>query len=373
MATPRIFVSSTCYDLQEVRFQLRHFISEFGFEPVMSEFGDIFFDLKSHVQDACKNEIEKTDLFVLIIGNSYGSIYHGHHNHAEPDSVTLQEFRKCLEVGIPKYIFINKFLKHDFDNYRRSKAKAYASNYDASKKDISESEFTEDYNKSYPFPQESYRHIFKFLDLVESLNTNNAYYTFESFDEIKISLKKQWAALFYDALRNTRNISQLSLTNIEGKLEKIENYIELIAKETESKSTKEKNKKTLSSEINKDHTQNIQEELSRILDYFFSNGKSNRIRAIHTHITNTEALEIFSNIEELLKKYKLSKVIPIQEILSPLQEFYWYTTQSEVPYSVLQSLITLRNNLSDDDRQALYSEFSRRMNLHPLADDEIPF
>ncbi|WP_082936819.1 DUF4062 domain-containing protein [Pseudomonas citronellolis] len=373
MATPRIFVSSTCYDLQEVRFQLRHFISEFGFEPVMSEFGDIFFDLKAHIQDACKSEIEKTDLFILIIGNSYGSIYHGHHNQPEPDSVTLQEFRKCLEVGIPKYIFINKFLKHDFDNYRRSKAKAYASNYETSKKDISEIEFTEDYNKTYPFPQDSYRHIFKFLSLVEDLNTNNAYYTFESFDEIKNSLKKQWAALFYDALKSTRNINQLSLTNIEGKLDKIESYIELIAKDTENKPSREKNKKTLSAEINKDHIQNIQEELSRLLDYFFMSGKSNRIRAIHQPITNNDAIAIFSNIEELLKKYKLSKVIPIQDILSPLPDFYWFTPHAEISYNALQSLLSLRNSLPEDDRQALYTEFSRRMNLHPLADDEIPF
>ncbi|SHN08512.1 DUF4062 domain-containing protein [Phytopseudomonas punonensis] len=373
MATPRIFVSSTCYDLQEVRFQLRHFISEFGFEPVMSEFGDIFFDLKAHVQDACKNEIEKTDLFVLIIGNSYGSIYYGHHSHSEPDSVTLQEFRKCLEVGVPKYIFINKFLKHDFDNYKRSKAKAYASNYTASKKDISEIDFTEGYNKNYPFPQESYRHIFKFLDLVESLDTNNAYYTFESFDEIKTSLKKQWAALFYDALKGNKNISQLSINNIEVKLEKIESYIELIAKDTGNKTNSKENKKILSSEINKDHTQSTQEELSRILDHIFLSGKSSRIRCIDKPITNTEAAEILSNIEELLKKYKLSKTIPIQEILSPIKDFHWYTVHAEVPCNALQSLLSLKKNLPKEDHQALYSEFSKRVNIHPLIDDEIPF
>ena len=50
MAAPRIFISSTCYDLQEIRFQLRRFIQDIGYEPVMSEFGDIFYDLGDHVQ-----------------------------------------------------------------------------------------------------------------------------------------------------------------------------------------------------------------------------------------------------------------------------------------------------------------------------------
>lgn len=40
MATPRIFVSSTCYDLQEIRFQLRSFIQEYGYEAVLSELND---------------------------------------------------------------------------------------------------------------------------------------------------------------------------------------------------------------------------------------------------------------------------------------------------------------------------------------------
>ena len=72
MAAPRVFVSSTCYDLHEVRYQLRTFIEDFGFIPVMSEYGDIFYDYKKHVQDACKDEIEKSQLFILIIGNNYG-------------------------------------------------------------------------------------------------------------------------------------------------------------------------------------------------------------------------------------------------------------------------------------------------------------
>ena len=76
MAVPRVFISSTCYDLQEIRHNLRNFIGSFGYEPVMSEFGDIFYEYDQHVQDACLKEIEKCNMFLLVIGNNYGSMYH---------------------------------------------------------------------------------------------------------------------------------------------------------------------------------------------------------------------------------------------------------------------------------------------------------
>ena len=53
MAKPRIFVSSTCYDLKEIRSQIREFIIDYGYEPILSEFGDIFFDYGEHPQDSC--------------------------------------------------------------------------------------------------------------------------------------------------------------------------------------------------------------------------------------------------------------------------------------------------------------------------------
>ena len=103
MAIPRIFVSSTCYDLHEIRHQLHQFILEFGFEPVMSEFEDIFYSNELHVQDSCLEEIPKCNFFILIIGNNYGSIFHRDKNKLVPESVTLKEFRKALEIKIFKH------------------------------------------------------------------------------------------------------------------------------------------------------------------------------------------------------------------------------------------------------------------------------
>lgn len=127
MATPRVFISSTCYDLQEIRFQLRAFILSMGYDPVMSDFGDIFYEIGEHVQDSCCHEIERCNMFILVIGNSYGSLYHSQAiGQNYPDSITLQEFRKALEIRIPKFILVNRFVQHDYENYLRSLDEKYS-------------------------------------------------------------------------------------------------------------------------------------------------------------------------------------------------------------------------------------------------------
>lgn len=41
MAKPRVFISSTYYDLKNVRADLDRFIKEQGYEPVLNEHGNI--------------------------------------------------------------------------------------------------------------------------------------------------------------------------------------------------------------------------------------------------------------------------------------------------------------------------------------------
>lgn len=41
MAKPRIFISSTFYDLRQVRSDLYQFIESLGYEPIRNEEGDI--------------------------------------------------------------------------------------------------------------------------------------------------------------------------------------------------------------------------------------------------------------------------------------------------------------------------------------------
>jgi hypothetical protein len=240
MATPKIFVSSTCYDLYDLRNNLRNFIKSFEYEPVMSEFGDIFYDYNLHVQDACVKEIENCQMFVLIVGNNYGSIYYKQKGmEKNPSSVTLTEFRKALSINIARHIFVNRLVKYDYDNYKRVLDKRYIDFFNSNHIPIEELEQTKANIKNkldseYFFPHESYKHIFKFFDIINEINMNNAVFTFETSTDIQEHLKKQWAGFMYEGLvnqykkstNNSKDISEMIV-----KIDKIDKVIESLVKD----------------------------------------------------------------------------------------------------------------------------------------------
>lgn len=230
MAIPKIFVSSTCYDLQEIRLNLKNYITEFGCDSILSEFGDIFYDPAAHVQDACVDAIKQSDLFILIIGDSYGSTYYGNQiSHDVPDSITLQEFKKALSLKIPKMIFINKFVNYDYKNYRRFLEEKYTEYY--SKNEVTEerkesinSSIKKDLDRKYHFAKKSYKYVFHFLDSINELNLNNSYFEFENSEDIKFNIKKQFAGYLYNALKHTQE-KLIDKIGVEKKtLDKLEQF-----------------------------------------------------------------------------------------------------------------------------------------------------
>lgn len=58
MAYPRVFISSSCYDLREIRDTLFSFIEELNYIPVLSDKGDVFYHPDIHTHDSCIHEIE---------------------------------------------------------------------------------------------------------------------------------------------------------------------------------------------------------------------------------------------------------------------------------------------------------------------------
>lgn len=70
---PRVFVSSTFYDLKYVREDLASFIRNHDFEPIMFEDGDIGYDTNKALDESCYEAMHTADMAVLIIGGQYGS------------------------------------------------------------------------------------------------------------------------------------------------------------------------------------------------------------------------------------------------------------------------------------------------------------
>lgn len=100
MAKVNIFVSSTCYDLSQIRNDIKQCIIDLGHTPILSEQKDFPIDPQLSSTENCINAVKnEADIFVLIIGNKYGSVL------KSGQSITNTEFLTAVNKGIPIYTF----------------------------------------------------------------------------------------------------------------------------------------------------------------------------------------------------------------------------------------------------------------------------
>ena len=94
MNRPKIFVSSTIYDFQDLRSALKYWVQEYGYETQLSEYNDFQKDLTLNSYDACLKSIENCDYFILLIGGRRGGLYPG-----EDISITQKEYETAYELA----------------------------------------------------------------------------------------------------------------------------------------------------------------------------------------------------------------------------------------------------------------------------------
>lgn len=377
MASPRVFVSSTCYDLKEIRLQLKEFIEGFGFEAVLSEFGDIFYDYTKHVQDACLSEINKCQLFTLIIGNTYGSLYHKHNKNegSIPDSVTLKEFKTALENNIYKHIFINKFVNYDYKNYLRAldeEKERYFNDNEVSEDSIESTVYKikKNFDLTYPFPQKSYKYIFYFLDVIYSISSNNAVIEFETFDEIKVSLRKQWSGFMYESLIKKENVPFNIINPILSKIEKLETQIQMLInfKTVKSENEISFNTSQIVSEINAEKLESDKDKLSNILtDIFYQtypelNYIESRIE-LKRRVNDAQIKEWLTDLDQILKKYKWSKFISVESLFKEFPCKFW-VNRKLIEYTPILELRNLYNSLDLEDKEPFINTVLDAFNEH---------
>lgn len=103
--SPTIFISSTFYDLRQVRADLFHFIEDqLGYRALASEHVSFPVDPDIDTIENCRERVQKdADCMVLIVGSRYGSI-----PAKLSKSVTNLEYEIARAKGIPIYTFIQK-------------------------------------------------------------------------------------------------------------------------------------------------------------------------------------------------------------------------------------------------------------------------
>lgn len=100
---PAIFVSSTCYDLGQVRLNIKTLIENLGLTPVLSEHESFPVNVFSDTVSNCLENVQnKADILILIVGGRYGF------QTANGKSVTNLEYLEAKKKGIPIFVFIDQ-------------------------------------------------------------------------------------------------------------------------------------------------------------------------------------------------------------------------------------------------------------------------
>ncbi len=198
MAKPRVFVSSTYYDLKHLRSSLDIFVEGLGFEPILSEKGDIAYSPDLPLDESCYREVESADIFVLLVGGRYGSEASGKEKRPSRqfferyESITKKEYESALRKDTPTYILIESNVYAEYHTFLKNKE-----------------------NKEIAYAHVDSANIFHLIEEILSKPRNNPTHTFERFSDIEEWLRDQWAGLFRELLNRKSQQQQLANLSLQ--------------------------------------------------------------------------------------------------------------------------------------------------------------
>ena len=104
-AVPHFMISSTFFDLKQVRADLAQFLGdELGCVVLASEWPSFPIDPNADTIENCRRRVERdADILVLVIGGRYGSV-----DTRSARSVTNLEYLAARAKGIPIYAFVDR-------------------------------------------------------------------------------------------------------------------------------------------------------------------------------------------------------------------------------------------------------------------------
>jgi len=187
--------------LKYIRENLKFFIRNLGYEPILSEEGSVFYDPSLHVQDACLAEVPSCQILLLIIGGRYGGRYKD-----TDESITNTEYLEAVKAKIPIFALVEQAVYEQFHVY----------NYNKANKSVDPGKIS--------YPSVDSHKIFNFIGDVQGQAVNNALFPFADFEDIQSYLKQQWAGMMYRFLTTeseSRRVSDLftSISNATSKIE----------------------------------------------------------------------------------------------------------------------------------------------------------
>lgn len=184
MAKPRVFISSTFYDLRQVREDLERMIRELGYEPVRHETGRIPYPREQKLESSAYREVELSDIIVAVVGGRFGT----ESSDSPGLSISQAELRRALDTGIQVFIFVEKSVLAEYSTYQLNKT----------------------------VPSVKYRfvddvRIYDFIEQLYALPQNNPIHGFETSNDITEFLRVQWAGLFHRFLQDQRRLTEMKV------------------------------------------------------------------------------------------------------------------------------------------------------------------
>jgi len=169
---PNIFISSSIEDLHYLREMVRDLISSLGYNPIMSEHGDIGYVPDKSVENACYSTAATSQLGILIIGKRYGTV------SSNGLGIVHNEFHKMRERKIPIICLIDGAVMSNKETYNTNRGN------------------TQLKFKGMDNPEKTFEMIDEFI----GFDLNNGFLKFKDGSEACDQLRKQIALIFGDLL-----------------------------------------------------------------------------------------------------------------------------------------------------------------------------
>jgi hypothetical protein len=197
---PRVFISSTYYDLKYLRERIELFLERFNFEPILFESDKLTYEHGKPVDGAAYEEVLLCNMMVLIVGGRYGSPASNNtdleewQNKYDEDfvSITRKEYETALKNNIPVFILIDKNVYSEFQSFNDNKA------------------FFEKLIKTggvkkgeYKFSHVDSPSVFYFIESLKQKPVK----TFEKVEEIESYLGNQFSGMFFLYLKKLQEES----------------------------------------------------------------------------------------------------------------------------------------------------------------------
>ena len=110
----RVFISSTCYDLIDLRAELEVFFREAAVTPILSDRPSSEFETAPNQSsiEACLSNVRNCDVFLIILSNRYGR----HLQQAGYDgiSATHLEYCEAVKSGKPIRMYVRDRLDGEY-------------------------------------------------------------------------------------------------------------------------------------------------------------------------------------------------------------------------------------------------------------------